>query len=325
MRALRLRGAGAVELVEAPVPAPAADEALVRVEVSAICGSELHAAPGTNPGHEAAGIVEHAPRGSGMRAGERVGVSAVTGCGRCEPCRRGVQLHCADGFRIHADMHADYVVVPAAALRPLPAGTTARDAVLMTGDTLGVPVRAQRRWPSAPGERVLVIGLGPIGLGHTLVRAFAGAEVVAIEPAAYRRELARTLGAAETFAPGEDVGAPPRLVVECTGQPSCIALALACVESGGVVVQSGECPRVEVSPSETFVRREVTYTGAWYYADEDFPEMVRLHEAGLAVDRMVTHAFPAERAPEAYRTFTSKRSGKILLEWTASHRDQEIT
>jgi threonine dehydrogenase-like Zn-dependent dehydrogenase len=316
MRALLFNRPDAVELVETPTPEPGDGEALVRIEVSAICGSELKSEPGSNPGHEAAGVVEAAPAGSEYRPGDRVGVSAVTGCGDCEPCRRGVQLHCANGWRFHGAMHADFTVVPERALRRLPAGAPPGDGALITGDALGVPVRAHRRVPSQPGERVVVLGLGPVGLAHTLVRTHDGAEVVAVEPSEYRRRLALELGAAEVLAPGEDLGAAPGMVIECTGLASCVVLALDAVEAGGTVLQSGECPAVELNPSETLIRREITYTGVWYYADEDFPEMVRLYEEGLPVGKLVTHEFPADQIAEAYRAFVSREAGKVLLRWS---------
>ncbi len=316
MRALSFSPPDAASLVEIPVPTRRPAEALIRVEVSAICGSELHAKPGTNPGHEAAGVIEYAPEGGAFRAGQRVGVSAVTGCGECTACRRGIALYCTNGFHIQTGMHADYIAAPVEALRPVPEGTSAADAVLITGDALGVPARASRRVPSEAGDRVLVIGQGPIGLGHTLVRASNGAHVVAIEPSQFRRRLAQQLGAAQVLAPGEDIGAAPRLAIECTGLPSCIDFALGSVECGGTVLQSGECAKLEMSPSETLIRREVTYTGAWYYAEEDYPTMVRMYHEGLAISRLVTHEFPADRIADAYRVFTSKQSGKVLITWT---------
>jgi threonine dehydrogenase-like Zn-dependent dehydrogenase len=212
-------------------------------------------------------------------------------------------------------MHADYVAVPLAALRPIPAGVPAADAVLVSGDSVGVPVRAIKRVPSQPGERVLVVGLGPIGLGHTLVRARAGAHVVAIEPSMYRRQLALQLGAAQALSPGEGAGEAPNLVIECTGLPSCINFALSTVECGGTVLQSGECAELVMSPSATVIRREVTYTGSWYYADEDYPTMVSSYLDGLPVDRLVTHKFRAGQIADAYEIFTSKQSGKVLITW----------
>jgi threonine dehydrogenase-like Zn-dependent dehydrogenase len=318
MRSLSFKSPDDVELVEVPVPEPATGQALVRVEASAICGSELKAPPFTNPGHEAVGIVERAPIESEFVEGERVGISAVAGCGSCEHCRRGVQIYCsrrepATGYQ---NMHADYVAVAATAVRRLPQGISPTSAVLLAGDTLGVPVRAIRRVPSANGERVLVIGLGPVGLSHTLVRAYAGAEVIAIEPSAYRRQLAITIGAASVFPRGADIGQPPRLVIECTGQPEMIRFALETVDVGGTVLQSGECPMVQVSPSDMFIRREITYTGSWYYADEDYPEMVRLYESGLPLDQLATHSFPARDISKAYQRFVAGESGKVVLLWT---------
>ena len=316
MRELSFSPPDAASLIESPMPTRRSAEALIRVEVSAICGSELHAGPGTNPGHEAAGVIEYAPEDSGFRAGQRVGISAVTGCGECSACRRGIALYCANGFHVQTGMHAEYISAPVGAfvqyLRALRRG----DAVLITGDALGVSARASRRVPSEAGDRVLIIGLGPIGLGHTLVRASSGAYVTGIEPSPFRRRLAQQLGAAQVLAPGEDIGAAPHLAIECTGLPSCIDLALSSVECGGTVLQSGECAKLEMSPSEALIRREVTYTGAWYYADEDYPIMVGMYQEGLAVNKLVTHDFPADRIADAYQVFTSKQSGKVLIRWT---------
>jgi L-iditol 2-dehydrogenase len=317
MRSLVFHSRDNVSLVEKPRPESADGEALVRVEVSAICGSELEASPGSNPGHESAGIVEQIPEGTSFNVGDRVGVSAVTGCGVCPECLRGVQLFCERTPRIHTEMHADYVTVPVSALRAMPDGTPASHAVLISGDTLGVPVRAQNRLPTKHHDRVLIIGLGPVGLGHTLVRSHSGAEVFAIEPSRARRELALALGATQVFDLGEQIDFKANLVIECTGIPACIKQALACCESGGTVLQSGECEtHIEVSPSEDFIRREITYTGGWYYADEDFPEMVRLYKAGLPVDTMLTDELPASEVAEAYRRFVSKESGKVVIRWS---------
>lgn len=315
MRAVCFHSPESVELIEVEEPRPAPGDALVRIEVSAICATELHAPPGSNPGHEAAGIIEHAPSDTGFSRGERVGLSAVTGCGQCRHCSRGVQLYCSH-LQIHRAMHADYVAVPVSALRRLPPGTSADDAVLMTGDALGVPVRAHRRVPSEPGERVLVIGLGPIGLGHTLVRAHTGAQVIATEPSPFRRKVALDLGATEVVPPGPIPGPAPSLVIECTGLPDCISLALDVVERGGTVLQSGLCQSVELNPKATIIEREITYTGSWYYADEDFPETIRLCETGLPLGRMITHAFSCEQVSKAYAQFISMDAAKVALRWS---------
>lgn len=316
MRSLSLSSSSIARLVEAPTPVPTTDQALVRVAVSAICGSELDGSGDPNPGHEAAGVVETAPSGSGFRPGDFVGISAVSGCGQCPKCRAGVALHCEAGWRIQSGMHAEFVAAPVSALRRIPSGTSPHDAVLMSGDALGVPTRALRRVPSGEGDRVLIIGLGPVGLSHALVRAFTGAHVVAIEPSAYRRDLARSLGVPEVLAPGEPTGEPPRLVIESSGLPACIRFALDTVVTGGTVLQSGECAEALIDPSETLIRREITYTGSWFYAEEDYDQMLALVRDGLPIQKLVTHIFNADEIDQAYRVFTSRQSGKVLLEWS---------
>jgi 2-desacetyl-2-hydroxyethyl bacteriochlorophyllide A dehydrogenase len=321
---LRFDGAGTVVLDRVPAPAPGPGDAVVRVEVSAICGSErgaLAAGVAVNPGHEAAGVVIHAPARSGFGPGDRVGISAVRGCGACGACRAGVEVRCAAGPGVQFGMHADEVAVDVSTLRRLPDGIDTRTGVLLTGDTIGVPVRGLRRAPTQAGDRVLVVGLGPVGLGHVLVRAFLGCDVVAVEPSPFRRELALGLGASAAVAPGQAVGCPPVLVIECSGRPEAINVALRTVATGGTVLQSGECERVEISPSD-LVRREVSYVASWYYATEDYPTILDLSRRNLAPERLITHEFPAAAAPEAYARFLSGESGKVLLRWAPDQADQ---
>ncbi len=315
MRSLCFGGPRDVRLVEVPVPEPETGEALVRIEASGICGSELEAPADSNPGHEAAGIVELIRGESGIAVGERVGVSAVVGCGTCAYCQAGEQVYCRT-VTVLSGLHADFAAVPVAALRRLPSGTSADDAVLLTGDACGVPIRALHRVPTPRSGRVAVIGLGPVGLAHVLVRAHLGAHVVGIEPSPYRRDLAARLGAAAVIEPGAGLPWAPDLVIESTGVPQCIRQALAMAAPGGTVLQSGWCTDVRVDPAATVLRNEVGYTGTWYYADSDYPGMVELYEDGLPVSAMVTHRFGADEIASAYRRFVAKESGKVVLRWS---------
>jgi len=318
MRAVRYLGAAKVEVVEVPVPVPGPGDVLVRVEVSAICGSEkaqLLAGSDVNAGHEAAGVIEVAPPGCGFSVGERVGVSAVLGCGGCRQCAHGVEVRC-DAPRVQLGMHAELISVAPSTLRRLPAGFDAALAVLVSGDALGVPVRGVRRAPHDEGDRVVVLGLGPVGLAHVMVRSFLGADVVAVEPSAARRDLALELGASAVVAPGGDLqGPPPSLVIEASGRADSVAVAMATVAKGGTVLQSGECAMAEVSPSQ-IIAREITYVGSWFYASEDYDEILRLQAAGLAGQRLVTHEFAADYADAAYEAMLSTVSGKVLLRWS---------
>lgn len=317
MRSLRFLGDGRVEVSEVPRPEPAESQALVKVALSAVCGSERHALQVGHPlntGHEAAGWVEQAPAGSGFAAGDRVGVSAVKGCGTCGRCRAGIEVRCVSPS-VQIGMHAEYVAADTSTLRKLPEGCSFVEGVLASGDTLGVPVRGTRRAPAVVGARVLVLGLGPVGLSSVLVRSFLGCDVAAVEPSHARRELALRLGAAEVADTDQPLTGPaPDLVIEASGQPEALARALDEVERGGTVLQAAESKRAEIVPSQ-FVNKEISYVGSWYYASEDWPVITALVEAGLHPERLVTHQVPAEEAPGAYEAFLAGESGKVLLDW----------
>jgi L-iditol 2-dehydrogenase len=317
MRALRCAGEGRVEMVEAPMPQPGDGEALVRVECSALCGSErgaVDAGMNGNAGHEACGIVVSVPPGAHVQAGERVGISAIRGCGICEQCLAGIETRCTRGPQVQIGLHAEYVAVATQTLRVLPPDTDAVTGTLLTGDALGVPARALRRAPSQPGERVVVLGLGPVGLAHVMVRAAQGCEVIGIEPSAARRNMALQLGACMALSPDDD--APPaRLVIEATGNAAVIDRAFDLAEPGGTVLQSGECGSATIRPSHSVVHREVSYLGAWYYASEDYPAMLDMQRNGLDVRRLVSHQFSSDEAQTAFRRFLGGDTAKAVLHW----------
>ena len=316
MKAVRFLGNGKVEVVEAPGPMPAKGQALVRILTSAICGSEKHALQAgmeLNAGHEGAGIVESAPKDSGFAPGDRVGVSAVAGCGQCAECEAGVELRC-ENLRIQINMHAEVVAADVTSLRRIPEGLTWETAVLLTGDGLGVPVRALRHVPEKRGRKTLVLGLGPVGLSHVLVRSFLGEEVSGVDPFEDRRAIAMKLGASAVFRPG-DAGDGYDLVVESSGVPESIKDAFGAAKAGGTVIQSGECSSVELDPSRMLIRKEVRYIGSWFYASQDYPRMLELHESGMPSESLATDVFPGTEAQAAYDAFSSGSTGKVLLRW----------
>ena len=144
MKVLRLEGKGMVRMVEAVEPVPGPGEVVVETAMSAICGSELHAYHGAgmeagNAGHEAVGTVAALGEGvTGLVVGQRVGASAVAGCGRCAYCERGQYTWCPDRA-FYGSMHAERFVAAARACYPLPDDVSWEAGVLLTGDGLGVP------------------------------------------------------------------------------------------------------------------------------------------------------------------------------------------
>ena len=325
MKTLTLHGTGRVSLIDAADPEVRPGDALIRIEASGLCGSERSALdmgmPQGNAGHEACGVIEHVPAGAEFAVGERVGISAVSGCGVCDDCRAGRETRCSRGPVITPSMHAELVAAPLSTLRRLPAGTEPATGVLLSGDGLGVPVRAARRVPTGAGQRVLVVGLGPVGLAHVMVRAHGGALVEAIEPSPRRRAMAAEFGAARVYSPDERIDDGFDLVIEATGLQPCLDRAFELAKPGATVLQSGECGTVSLRASEWVVHKEVTYIGSWYYNSEDYPAMLALHSDGLALDRLVSDRFPANEAQEAFGRFFAGDSGKVVLLWGTATSD----
>jgi threonine dehydrogenase-like Zn-dependent dehydrogenase len=329
MKTVRLHGDGKVAIAEAPRPEPGPGQVLIRTAVSALCGSELSAYRGSgaaqgNPGHEAAGVVEAPGDGAaGLRPGQRVGVSAISGCGRCRFCRQGQYTWCpARSF--FGSMHAEMFVVPAHACHPLPDDLSWEAGVLLTGDGFGVPFHTSTKLRDRPVESVAVFGMGPIGLGNLLMQRHLGRRVIAVDVSERRLEYARQLGADHLIGPdrsGEADGIVRELTggegadvcIEAAGRPETARLCFRAVRTAGIVVFNGEQSAVELSPSEDFIRRDVWAVGSWYYHFGEFPQMLALYRSGLAVDRLVTHRFPLEQAAEGYQAMALRQTGKVVL------------
>ncbi|UCH34835.1 MAG: zinc-binding dehydrogenase [Armatimonadota bacterium] len=326
MKAAVFRDKEDVRIEEVATPEPGRGEALVRNMACGICGSDkgLWMNPGPKPGihgHEAAGIVEKIGAEVGdVRPGDRVTVMAVKGCGECVDCRRGEFVCCEEGPQGLTGGFAEYQAVPAELALPLPDGLPFEAGCLLT-DALGTPARAVRRSGIEAGEMAAVYGCGPIGLNAVQMLKAYGALVIALDPIAYRVEAARELGADFGIDLSRDsavnairaitrVGAD--YVFECSGHGG--KEALASVRRAGKVAFVGECPKLEISPSEDLIRRHVEVFGTWYLTRTDYIQNVRLVESG-AVDpmRIVTHILPFEEIGRGFDVFCNHREQALKV------------
>ncbi len=330
MRIIRLEGKGVVRVAEAAEPVPGPGEVVVQTAISAICGSEMGAYRGAGPGqgnmgHEAVGTVVKLGAGvSALRIGQRVGASAIAGCGTCAYCAKGQYTWCAKA-KFYCDMHAECFVLPANACHPLPDNISWDAGVLLSGDGLGVPFHTSTKIASPEIETVAVFGVGPIGLGNVLMQAHLGRRVIAVDIAPYRLEMARKLGARDAVnaKEGDAAQAVRKLTggtgadvcIEAAGRPETALACFAAVRTAGTVVFNGEQPALPLSPSDHFIRRDITAVGAWYCHFSEFEPMVALYRKGLAVEKLVSHRFPFSEAAAAFQTFASGSSGKVLLEF----------
>ncbi|MHB9032043.1 MAG: zinc-dependent alcohol dehydrogenase [Anaerolineae bacterium] len=330
MRSLRMLGNSQVTVIEAPIPTPGPGEVLVKTTVSVICGSEMHGYRGHgqekgNFGHESAGIVEALGEGvTGLTPGQRVGVSAVSGCGECADCLAGRYTWCRKPA-VYGSQHAEFVRAPALACIPLPNDVPWEAGGLMTGDGMGVPYHTSRKLLDPAIKNVAIFGAGPIGLGSVMLQSWMGRRVISIELTPERLALAKRLGAADVIdAKQGDVvarlraltdGVGPEVCFEAIGRPETLRQALAAVRNGGTVAVNGEQGKLELSPSDDFIRRDITMFGTWFFFAGEFPEMLALYRRGFPIADLITHRFPLSEANTGYAEFTAGHTGKVLLEY----------
>ena len=328
MKLLEMTGKTTARVIEAAPPKPAPGEVIIETARSAICGSEMKTyrgagTAGGNTGHEAVGtVVELGDGVTDLEIGQRVGASAVVGCGDCFECDRGQYTWCKSASS-RSQMHAEQFAIHARCCSPLPADLPWDEATLLTGDGMGVPWHTAKKIDRPDIETIVVMGLGPIGLGNVLMQAHLGRRVIGVDIVDYRVRFARQLGADVTIKADETLierimdltdGEGADVVIDCAGKRASVANSFLAARRGGIVVFNGESMEELLSPSRDFNRREIWAVGCWYYFMSEVPEMFALWREGLDVARMISHRFPLDSAPQAFEQFDKGQTAKVLLE-----------
>jgi 2-desacetyl-2-hydroxyethyl bacteriochlorophyllide A dehydrogenase len=327
-----LKGPRSLTVGQSPIPEIGPDDALVRVRVAGLCGTDYRIWSGDRPvtyplilGHEFVGGIEAVGRDVGhLRVGQRVVAEPNYSCGRCPLCLEGNRNLCARRTALGIDVDgafAELVRLPARCCWPVAESVSDDDAVL--AEPLAVVVRAVNRGVPTPGETAAVVGAGTLGLLALQVLRAAEARVLVVSRSARRFDLARELGAAEThaLADGALEAAARRfsgregvdLVVETAGTAEAVNHALALVRPGGRVVLTGlphEPTTVSFFP---VVRHEITIIGSMIYQDE-FPQALRLLEHGRVRTRpLVTHRFDLRGLDAAFAAHREPTSIKVTV------------
>ena len=306
-----------------------ADDAVVRVDAVTICGTDLHILKGDVPevadgrilGHEAVGTVEAVgPNVHRVHVGQRVLVSCITACGRCEYCRRGSYGQCLGGGgwilgHLIDGTQAEYVRVPFAenSLYPLPA-TVTDEAALMLADILPTAYEVGvLNGTVRPGDTVAVVGAGPIGLAAiTGARLFSPAQIIAVDRAKSRLDAATEFGATAVVGTGGDPAAEVLahtdglgvdVAIEAVGVPETFELCTRLVRPGGHVANIGVHGQSVGLALETLWARNVTITTG-LVDTYSTPRLLTMLAAGqLDAGRFVTHRFGIQEMLEAYDVF----------------------
>jgi alcohol dehydrogenase len=331
MRALVYHGPGSKAWEEVARPAILADtDAIVRVDATTICGTDLHILKGDVPavtdgrilGHEAVGTVEEVgPSVRNVKPGDKVLVSCISACGACRYCREGRYGQCLGGggwILGHTidGTQAEYVRVPFAdtSTYPEPAGVS-DEQMLMLADILptGYEVGVLNGRVS-PGDVVAVVGAGPIGLSAIAgARLYSPAHIVAIDKADARLEAAKKFGADVTVNndredPGEVVaglgdGLGADVAIEAVGVPATFELAAALIRPGGRVANIGVHGEPAMLHLEDLWIRDVTVTTGLVDTCST-PTLLKLIAAHqLDAERFVTHRFRLDEMMDAYDVF----------------------
>jgi alcohol dehydrogenase len=342
MRAVTFQAPGEVRIEEKPDPEPAAaDEAVVRVEASGICGSDLHIYHGRVPveqgftiGHEFVGtVLDTGVDVERIRVGDRVLGCFHTACATCAACLRGDYNRCERGRTFGHGSHlgdlqgaqADRLLVPRAdlTLRRVPEGMS-DEVALFAGDVMGTGYHAVTHAGMRSGDSVAVLGLGPVGLCAVQVALASGAvEVFAIDTVAQRLEMAARFGATPLHLneadPKREVRAATEgrgvdVVVDAVGDPEPLALAISLARDAGTVSGIGAyAGRGEVPVGLAWLKGLTLRLGlANVIAHVD--RVLALLAAGrLDPSPLVTHRMNLDEAVEAYALYDRREALKIVL------------
>ena len=343
MQAVTFQAPGEVRVEERPEPQPvAADDAVVAVEASGVCGSDLHIyhgrvviEPGFTVGHEFVGTVLAAGEGvTRVSEGDRVFGCYCTACGECFFCARG-DFHKCDHGRVFGHgatlgslqgAQAEQVLVPHAnlTLRRVP-GALSSDAALFAGDVLGTGYHAVKAAGLEAGATAAVLGLGPVGLcAVQAARAMGAGQVIAVDSVEDRLEMAASFGATPVHLTEDDVRAAVKeatdgrgadVTVEAVGHPDALDMACRLTRKAGTVSAVGVyAERMEVHMGLVWVKALTVRTGhANVIGHVD--AVLELMETGrLDPLPLVTHHMKLEQAAEAYAVYDRREALKIVLE-----------
>ncbi len=342
MRAVTFQEPGRVAVEERPLPEPIArDDAVVRVEATGICGSDLHIyhgrikmEPGFVIGHEFVGaVVEAGDAVTRVNVGDRVLGCFHTACGACFYCMRGAYNAC-DEARVFGHgatlgslqgAQAEQVLVPHAnlTLRRIPEGMT-DDAALFAGDVMGTGYHAVVEGGLRAGDTVAVLGLGPVGLcAVQIAKASGAAEVIAVDTVPERLEVARSFGAHAVHLTEEDVRAAIHaetdrrgvdLCIDAVGHPEALDLAARITRKAGTVSAIGVyAERVEVHMGVVWIKALSLKTGRANVIAHVDAVLGMMSHGVLDPSPLVSRHMTLDDAPDAYEAYANREALKIVL------------
>jgi 2-desacetyl-2-hydroxyethyl bacteriochlorophyllide A dehydrogenase len=341
MKALTYQGPGEVRIEERPMPeVSAADDVVLRIDASGVCGSDLHIfhgrlgiEQGFTIGHEYVGTVVEAGEGvTRVAVGDRVCGAFLAACGTCFYCVRGDYHRCEESrsFGLGETLgalqgtQAEYALVPRANLTLRRVPDSLSDGVaLFAGDVMATAYGGVEAAEVQPGELVVVLGLGPVGLCAVQVARLAGARVAAVDSVAERLVVAQSFGATPLHLTDQDVkaevmalseGRGADVTIDAVGHPQVLESALRLTRGAGRVQCIGVyAERAEIHLGLAWLKALTIRGGQANVIAHFDPVLEMLGNGQLDPTPLVTHEMKLDEAPDAYELFDRREALKIVL------------
>jgi threonine dehydrogenase-like Zn-dependent dehydrogenase len=321
------------------------DEALIKVANAGLCHTDVIVREGRAdwvrypviPGHEFSGVVESCGKSvRNLKRGDRVVVHTLIGCGACRYCRVGDTQGCdqyAEIGTMRDGGFAEYCTVPAQYLFKLPDHVSLAEAAMV--EPLANAVWAMRRAQPDLGDRVVVIGPGPIGLLAVQVSRLSHPSVLVLVGTRERRlQLGREWGATHivNYGEGNPLDAVRKIlgnggadvVLECAGTRGALELALQVVgRNGRIIVEGILTPedRITIAPWDLLLVRAASLIGVSGWETSDFEKAIRLIAGGLVnVKPLITHKFSLDNWETAFNMITKHKDEAVKVEFDLGER-----
>ncbi|MCW2278180.1 zinc-binding dehydrogenase [Heliophilum fasciatum] len=313
-----------LKIEEVPTPEAGAGEIRVKVAACGLCHTDLHYIDSGVPtfkkpplilGHEISGTVDQIGEGvTQFKVGDRVLLPAVMSCGTCYNCRTGRENICMNMKMPGNDMdggYAEYICAPAKDAFHLPEEIPLVEGSIIA-DAITTPFHAiKNRAQVKPGDTVVIMGCGGVGLNCVQVAAAAGASVIAVDLLPQKLEWAKQFGAVATINPKEVdnvakavrklTGGGADIAIECIGNPKTMEIAFDCLRAGGRMTIVGYSEHAMNLNASRLMYREMEVIGSLGCRPVDYPKCIELARTGkIRVKEMVTRRFTLEEINEGF-------------------------
>lgn len=313
-----------------PDPTPGEGDVVVKVGRCGICGSDLHMTEdpaygqgaGSVLGHEFAGEVVALGKGvEGLRTGDLVSVIPLQSCGQCHSCRTGEVQWC-ERFGLQGGGYAEFALTRPNQCVRLPASASMADGAIV--EPLAVALHGLALSRMKIGDKVLVLGAGPIGLAVAFwARRFGAGRVVVQDLAEWQRDRALQMGAHDFVVDAADpvgsagraLGGKADIVFECVGVPGLIAQAVEQVRNDGTITLLGLCTRPDTFNSFAMLSKQVKLVTSAFFTRQEYEAALDALDRGAVEPRLlVTDTISLDATPDVFESLRKRtHQCKVLI------------